>query len=274
MSQAVASTPTPMVEPQTAPSEPERQRYRLVVAYDGTNFHGWQKQKTEAGVWLRTVQGELEVAVMAAVQQPVRLIGASRTDSGVHALGQVAQFDAATRIPVCRLADAINARLEEDVEVVSAAKVPPKFDAISGARAKQYRYRILCSRRRALHLRNYVYRCWWKLDVEAMNAAAQILVGEHDFTGFCAAGSPRLSNVRTVFACAAEAGEPPNEIHIVISGNGFLYNMVRIIAGTLVEVGRGAMPVAQVAQALAEKNRRLAGPTMPPEGLWLEWVRY
>jgi tRNA pseudouridine38-40 synthase len=220
------------------------------------------------------VQGELETAVLATVQQPVNLFGASRTDSGVHALGQVAQFDAATRIPVERLADAINSRLPEDAEVLSAEVAPPDFDAISGARSKQYRYRILCTRRRALHLRKYVYRCWWDLDLAKMNEAAALLMGEHDFSSFCAAGSPRQSNVRTVHNCAVESAPDLSQLHIVISGNGFLYNMVRIIAGTLVEVGRGMMPVAQVAQALAENNRRLSGPTLPAEGLWLEWIKY
>ncbi len=251
-----------------------RQRYRLVVAYDGAAFHGWQKQRTPEGEWLRTVQGELEASAIAALQQPVKVVGASRTDAGVHALGQVAQFDAATRIPVERIPDAINARLAEDVEVLSACVASPRFDAISGAVTKQYRYRILCSPHRPLHLRKYVYHSWWKLDVNQMNAAAAKLVGEHDFTSFCAAGSPRLSNVRTIFAARVEDVSADHEIHLVISANGFLYNMVRIIVGTLVEVGRGAMPPEQVDQALMEKNRRLAGPTLPPEGLWLEWVKY
>lgn len=257
---------------------PRFERYRMTLAYDGTAFHGWQKQRTAEGVWLRTVQGVVEEAVCRTVAQPVQVVGASRTDAGVHALGQVAQFDAATRIPTERLSEAINSRLPHDVEVREVAVADHHFEAISGARSKQYRYRIFNARRRPLQHRHYVYHCWWPLDVGQMNEAAARLVGEHDFTSFAGAGSPRVTNVRTIFACYAErhvdAHVDADEVHIVVSGSGFLYNMVRIIAGTLVDAGRGAVNADDVAEALAARDRRMAGPTLPPEGLWLEWIKY
>ncbi len=255
--------------------EPVRLRYRLTVAYDGTLFHGWQKQKLpSSGEWLRTAQGVLEEAAARATKQPVTLVGASRTDAGVHALGQTAQFDAATRIPISNMAAAINSRLPPDMEVRTAVVAAPDFQAIGGAVSKQYRYRIFNSSARPLHRRNYVYHCWWPLDVEAMNAAAKRLEGEHDFTSLAGMGSPRQTNVRTIFSCAVSRDVANEEVHIVVSGSGFLYNMVRILAGTLLEVGRGAMEPQEMDAMLTGCDRRLAGPTLPPEGLWLEWIRY
>lgn len=258
----------------SAVSRPKRCRYRLQVAYDGASYHGWQKQKDRQGQWLRTVQGTLEDAVVRALQQPITLVGASRTDAGVHALGQVAQFDAATRIPVRNIAAAINARLVDDIEVRDAMIVQGDFNAIGQAVEKEYVYRIYHGRFRPLHLRKYVYHGWRTLEVDRMNAAAAILVGEHDFTAFASAGSPRVCNVRRIYHCRMEQLPQEQEYQMTIRGNGFLYNMVRIVAGTLTEVGRGAMPVEQVSRALQERDRRLAGPTLPPEGLWLRWIRY
>lgn len=264
----------PSVAAEPLSAEVVVRRYLMRLAYDGSQFHGWQKQKTKEGLWLRTVQGVVEEAVAQALAQPIRLVGASRTDSGVHALGQVAQFDAATAIPVERLAAAINARLPEDVEVLEVRLAPKGFDCINAARAKQYRYRIFTSPHRPLHRRNYVWHCWWDLDVERMNAAAQRLVGEHDFSSFTSAGSPRQSNVRTIFECRVEKQAALEEVHVVVCGNGFLYNMVRIIAGTLVEVGRGQFSPEDIDRILAARDRQAAGPTLPPQGLWLEWIRY
>jgi tRNA pseudouridine38-40 synthase len=229
----------------------------------------------------------------------------------------VAQFDAATPIPVERLANAINSRLPEDIEIIRAELAEPDFDAISQAKSKQYRYRVFNALRRPVHLRHYVHHCWWALDLRKMTQAAQRLLGEHDFAGFSAADHNRLTTIRTVHDCRVEVvdvpkvqspesrvreGEAPaeprmsessgcesqvtshksqvagvegeREIQIVVSGSGFLYNMVRIIAGTLLEVGRGAMPPEKVDEILATGNRQLAGPTLPPQGLWLEWIRY
>lgn len=269
-----------------APESPRR--FKLVVAYDGALFHGWQRQLlavpgsppaigqgvgvASGAVELRTVAGVLESAIARTVRMPVRVVGASRTDAGVHALGQVAHFDAETRIPMQRMAEAINSRLPEDVEVRSCEAVGPGFDAIRGAVMKQYRYRIHLSRRRPLDRRLYVWHCWRELDVARMNQAAAALVGEHDFAAFTAAGHGRTTTVRAVSACEVERSG--DEVHIVVRGKGFLYNMVRIIAGTLTEIGRGAMTIDDVRTALSGGDRRRAGPTLPASGLWLEWIRY
>ena len=252
-------------------------RYRLLVAYDGTEFHGWQRQEPPGAAPLRTVQGVLEQAVAEAVGAPVQVMGASRTDAGVHARGQVAAFTAETRIPVERLAMAITARLPEDVCVRSAARVHDGFDPISDCVSKCYRYSIahgvegpdaeLLFERRTT---------WWtrhRLDVDAMRRAAGAIVGTHDFAAFAAANHGRESTVRTVFGCAVT--EPrAGRVAVEVAGSGFLYNMVRIIAGTLVDAGRGKIGVADIGRALASGDRALAGPTLPPHGLRLEWARY
>jgi tRNA pseudouridine38-40 synthase len=313
MAQECTQPPTVPQAAPPGPIQPARRRYRLVVAYDGTLFHGWQKQHPPGCEPLRTVQGVVEAAVVEALQQPINLVGASRTGAGVHAQGQVAQFDAATRIPISRLAAAINSRLPEDVEILTAAEAAPDFEAINQARNKQYRYRVFNAIHRPLRQRNYVYHYWHNLDVAKMNAAAVRLVGRHDFASFTAAGHERLTTVRTIHACVVEEydgdgldtlapGKPPippseaalvipaptkasggsglpalpreREVHIIVQGDGFLYNMVRIIAGTLLEVGRGAVEPEAVDRALAGCDRRLAGPTLPPQGLCLEWIRY
>ncbi len=253
-------------------SEP-RQRYKLTIAYDGSGFHGWQKQEPAGEAPLRTVQGVLEQTMGELLRQPVSLIGASRTDAGVHAIGQVAHVDAALRVPVERLAHAITSRLPEDVEVRHAEPAPPTFDAIKDAVSKRYRYRLHTSAHRPLGLRHMVYHCWTPLNIERMRDAAARLVGEHDFEGFSAAGHGRLCTVRTVHRCVVERANE-DEVHVVVEGSGFLYNMVRIIAGTLVEVGRGRFEPEQVDRVLATTDRRLAGPTLPPSGLFLEWIRY
>ncbi len=255
------------------------QRYKMTIAYDGSDFCGWQVQNNPLAPPLRTVQGVVHEAVMRTIDQPTFVQGASRTDSGVHALGQVGHFDADTRIPPDKLAKAINSRLPEDVEILSVEPVAADFDACRGAVEKQYRYRIWNSSRRPLHVRRLVYNNWVPLEISLMRDAAARLVGEHDFAGFAAAGHNRLTTVRTIFGCEVQElrGEPPlhaEEVHIVVRGSGFLYNMVRIIAGTLLDVGRGRLPLEQVDRAIAEAKRELAGPTLPPQGLYLEWIRY
>ncbi len=248
------------------------QRFLLTIAYDGSGYHGWQKQEPPDKTPLRTVQGVVEDVLKRLLTQRIYLLGASRTDAGVHALGQIAQFDAASPIPIERMAEAINSRLPSDVEVRNVRTVPDGFDVINAVRSKQYRYRIHNSHWRPLEKRNIVWHCWFELDVERMNDAAARLVGTHDVAGLAAAGHGRQSTVRTILDCRVEREDP--EVHIVVEGDGFLYNMVRIIAGTLVEVGRGHFTPDVIDRVLASGDRAQAGPTLPPEGLWLDWIKY
>ncbi len=255
------------------------QRYKLTLAYDGSAFHGWQKQEPPGEEPLRTVQGELEQVLVRLLGTPsdaLRLVGASRTDSGVHALGQVAQFDADTPIPLDRLALAINARLPDDVEVRRVEPAPPGFECISQATNKQYRYRVFNAEHKPLWVRNAVYHCFnAKLDVGRMCEAAKRLIGTHDIEGFSAAGHGRENTVRTIFDCRVFTDIAyPDEVHTTIQGSGFLYNSVRIIAGTLVEVGRGRFEPSHVDTILKTADRQIAGPTLPPQGLCLQWVEY
>jgi len=264
-------------------------RYKLTVAYDGTAFHGWQRQEPLGQPVLRTAQGVLEDALVRVLRQPreaLALLGASRTDAGVHAIGQVCHLNTTSPIPPERMVRAINSRLPDDLEVRAAEVVDLSFDAIRDATDKQYRYRIFDAPFRPLGLRNLVYQHPMRpsFDVMRMNDGARRLVGTHDVEGFAAVAHGRATTVRTVHRCCVEehpipaglAGEGAagRELHVVISGSGFLYNMVRIVAGTLVEVGRGAMEPERIDEVLATQERRLAGPTLPAMGLCLEWVAY
>ncbi len=341
-------------------------RYKLTIAYDGTEFCGWQKQfphsdavpshmhgfkDSDPGEWegeggdaaaaptspppgagliepplsaaptspppgagerarlrreLRTVQSVVERAVRLVVREPVVVTGASRTDAGVHARGQVAAFSTlesgrgrgwpAERgtLPLMR---AVNARLPDDVLVRRVEIVPEEFNPIGDAAAKGYRYSLWCADHRPLWARRTVMHLWHRMDVGAMRACAAEFVGEHDFAAFAATGHGRLTTVRTVHGCevvevgadegdeaagregaewarSGEAEGAVQRLEIRVWGNGFLWNMVRIIAGTLVEAGKGKCGPERVREALRTGDRRLAGPTLPAQGLCLEWIRY
>ncbi len=253
-------------------TEAVSQRYKLLIAYDGSAFHGWQKQEPPDAPVLRTVQGVMHDALLRLFKQPINLVGASRTDSGVHAKGQVAHFEAVSRVPVERMAMAINSRLPEDIEVRQAEAVSPGFDSIRCAVTKQYTYTIHNIDERPLGLRHLVYHYRHTLDADLMNGAAQRLVGEHDFEGFSAAGHGRESTIRTIHRC--EVKRDGGQVVITVEGNGFLWNMVRIIAGTLLEVGRGRFEPEHIDEILRTAERQLAGPTLPPHGLCLEWIKH
>ncbi len=253
-------------------------RFKLTVAYDGTGFHGWQKQvPPDAPEPLRTVQGVLEQTVREVVREPITLLGASRTDAGVHARGQVATFATAATIPVERMARALNSRLPDEIQVVEATVVADSFNPIGDATGKGYRYAIAHGTadgaRRPLFDRHFVATVESRLCPERMDIAARALVGEHDFTSFTRKNHGRDTTVRTVYDCRVHA-DGPDRLHIDVSGNGFLYNMVRIIAGTLVDVGRERRTPESIPAILAARDRAAAGPTLPPEGLCLMWVRY
>lgn len=259
-------------------------RYLLRLAYEGTDFSGWQAQH-KGGVEVesvRTVQALVQRAVREAIREPAVVMGASRTDAGVHAAGQVAAFTRsddpdAPGAPEHALLAAINARLPDDVLVLECRRVRPCFEPISDARAKGYRYTLRDGASRPLWDRRFVHHVQMRpgdaLDVDAMRAGAAHLVGEHDFGAFAKAGHGRLSTVRTVHACEVIRHDD-GRITIDISGNGFLHNMVRIIAGTLVDAGKGKTTPARIDEALRTGDRTLAGPTLPPTGLRLEWIEY
>ena len=237
-------------------------RVKLIVAYDGTNYRGWQVQPN--GV---TIESVLNEALTELLNEPIAVIGASRTDSGVHARGNIAVFDTAHRMPADRICIALNQRLPEDIRVQSSEEVAPDWHPRRGSSTKIYEYRIQNSRIEMPTERLYAYFCYLPLSVEAMQKAADYLVGEHDFKSFCSANTQALHTVRTIYSLKVEKRE--DLITIRISGGGFLYNMVRIIAGTLMEVGRGFYPPEEVARILAAKDRRQAGPTAVARGLTL-----
>jgi tRNA pseudouridine38-40 synthase len=271
-------------------------RYKITIAYCGTDFHGWQRQhdtrehpdigassgeqvhetSINARPRLRTVQDTIERAVREVVREPVTVLGASRTDAGVHAVGQVAAFTAAREIPVDKLPRAITSRLPGDVVVRQAHIVPDSFDPIRDAIAKGYRYRFVHScatEQRPLFSRNFVTSTAYRLDPGRMNEAARLVIGEHDFASFTRVAHGRESTVRTVYQCKVDRTSKRG-CSLEVVGNGFLYNMVRILAGTLLEVGRGAMDPEQIPTILAARDRSAAGPTLPPNGLCLMWIRY
>jgi len=239
---------------------------RLLIEYDGTNYHGWQIQPGDA-----TVQQTVINAIRKITGEPVNLIGAGRTDAGVHAEGQVANFRTETRIETKRLPLAINSELPDDIVIKGANEVPPEFHAQFDAQGKTYRYQIWNSRiRPALNRHRHA---WVKapLDVGRMSDAALTFVGTHDFESF-ASECREKDSVRTV--SELELGGEGELITMRISADGFLYSMVRAIAGTLIDVGRGHLAVDEVPQMLAARDRRQGGPTAPACGLYLVEVQY
>lgn len=242
-------------------------RYMLVVAYDGTNYCGWQVQPGRA-----TIEGELNKALSGLLGQEIEVIGASRTDSGVHSLGNVAVFDAETRIPGEKFKYALNQRLPEDIRVQESRETSRDFHPRHCSSQKTYEYRI-CSRETELPTeRLYAHFTYRTLDIERMQRAAAYVVGEHDFKSFCSAGSQVRETVRTVYSLIVEQEE--SLIKIRITGSGFLYNMVRIIAGTLMEVGMGAREPEEMESIIAACDRSFAGPTAPARGLRLVKIQY
>ena len=240
-------------------------RVMLVVAYDGSACHGWQLQPGK-----RTVESELNQALSGLLKEDIQVTGASRTDSGVHALCNVAVFDTASRIPGEKFSYALNQRLPEDIRIQSSREVAPDFHPRHCDSRKTYEYRILNREFPLPTKRLYAYFTYTPLDVEKMKRAAEFLVGEHDFASFCSASSSAVSTVRRIYELTVE--KEGDEIVIRVCGNGFLYNMVRIIAGTLMEAGCGRRRPEEMADILAAKNRCAAGPTAPACGLTL--VKY
>lgn len=240
---------------------------KLTLAYDGTDFAGFQVQPQ-----VRTVQGELSAALSKVLGEEVKVVGAGRTDAGVHARAQVVNFLTAARIPLERLPAALNSCLPRDVTVWQAEEVPAKFHARYSAKSKVYRYLMQVAPYPSPFLRRFSWHLPFPLDVAAMRAAAAELTGEHDFTSFCAAGGAAKSHVRTLkrLAVAEEGGL----VAVEAAADGFLYKMVRNLVGTLVEVGRGALKPEDMGRILAARDRKAAGPTAPPQGLILWQIDY
>lgn len=243
----------------------------LVVQYDGRGFHGFQLQGQ-----LRTVQLVLEEAVQRLTGFRSRVAGAGRTDAGVHALGQVAYFETASRIPLERWVPAMNSVLPRDVAVLRVFEPPEGFHPRYSAKAKVYAYAIYNAPVRCPFLDGRAYHFPGDVDVEVMGLEAQEMIGRHDFRAFCATGSSIRSTVREVYAADVRVlpAGPGRLILLTMEANGFLYNMVRICAGTLLDIARGRLPRGTVRRCLETRRREDAGITLPGEGLWLVGVRY
>lgn len=242
-------------------------RVKLVVAYDGTNYCGWQIQPNGL-----TIQEVLEHHLSELLKEEIRIVGASRTDAGVHAMGNVAAFNTSARMPADRISFAMNTRLPEDIRIQESMEVPMEFHPRFADTVKTYEYRIFNRKFPDPTKRLYSFFYYYPLDVEQMRKGAVHLVGEHDFKSFCTAKPDVENTVRTVYSLDISREE--DMITLRIRGNGFLYNMVRIIAGTLIRVGAGAIEPEDVARILEAKDRSLAGETARPEGLTLMKIEY
>lgn len=242
-------------------------RVKLIVAYDGTKYCGWQIQ--DNGI---TVEETLNKRLSELLNEKITIIGASRTDSGVHALGNVAVFDTQSRIPPEKISFALNQRLPEDIVIRDSCEVPldwhPRYQDCS----KTYEYKIYNYRFPNPMVRMYSHFVYYPLNVEKMQQAADILKGEHDFKSFCSKRGQQLTTVREIYELDVTRKEDMITIHI--RGNGFLYNMVRIIAGTLIKVGLGVYPPDYVQEILQGLDRNLAGPKAPACGLTLLGIQY
>ncbi|QXM07344.1 tRNA pseudouridine(38-40) synthase TruA [Crassaminicella indica] len=240
---------------------------KLIIEYDGTNFSGWQIQPNA-----RTVQEVIEKSLEKIMKKPVKINGSGRTDAGVHALGQVANFCEKFSIPVEKIPLALNALLPKEISIKNAIEVPKDFHARYNAVGKEYIYKIYNGAIRSPILRNYTYFVPKPLNIEKMKMACDYFVGEHDFKGFMASKSGVVDTIRNIYALQVYKKD---EILIIKAiGNGFLYNMVRIIAGTLVDVGIGKIKVEDIPYIIKSGKREKAGHTAPPQGLYLSKVFY
>lgn len=240
---------------------------KAILEYDGTNYKGFQVQRQ-----VLTVQMVLEQALEKLTREKIKIIGAGRTDAGVHALGQTINFITDSTIPTERFALALNSCLPRDIRVLTAVQVPHSFHARYSAVWKRYRYLIRCGTSGGVFWRNYALILSDPVDVALMQEAAAYLVGTHDFRCFCAGGGEAKTTVRTITQCSLE--KTGSGIILEVVADGFLYHMVRNIVGTLLQAGRGQRQPSEMLQILASKDRKQAGPTAPPQGLYLVEVGY
>lgn len=246
-------------------------KFALKVSYDGTHFCGWQRQKNG-----RTVQQVLEETAEKIFSAPVKIAGSGRTDAGVHAQGQVCHLEGGTAIPAEKLRECFNQLLPPDVRVLQSAAAVDTFDCTRGAKRKTYRYTAYVSESELPLLERYAVRVKEELCLDAMRACASILEGEHDFKAFCAAGSSAKTSVRTVYEVTVKENQSDGHTvyEVTVCGNGFLYNMVRIMAGAIFSVGSGRRTLDDVLQALATGDRTCLDRTMPAKGLTMVSVEY
>ncbi len=263
-------------------------RILMRVAYDGTAYSGWQLQPNAA-----TIEGELNKALFDLTGEEIQVIGASRTDAGVHSLGNICVFDSDTQIPAEKICYALNTRLPEDIRVTQSREVDIDFHPRHIDSEKTYEYRIWNDRFPSPVLSRYSHFSYRRIDIDKMREAAELLVGEHDFGAFCSTGSQAETTVRTIYRLdvveeyykdyKVDVSDDEKEdeldgfgrmIKIRVTGSGFLYNMVRIIAGTLLDIGTGLLEVSDMEKALSTHNREDAGPTAPACGLTMIGIRY
>lgn len=240
---------------------------KLVIEYQGKDFNGWQKQPNKLNI-----QGEIERVIGSITGEEIDLIGSGRTDAGVHSFGQVANFKTNSNIPIDKFALAINSKLKKSIVIKSAEEVDERFHSRYSAHSKKYRYVICNSPTGTAIYRELEYQFPIKLDVEKMQKAAKYFEGEHDFSAFKASGTSSKNSVRKIFK--AEVFEKDERVYIELTGNGFLYNMVRIISGTLLEVGIGKIKPEEIPEIIESKDRKRAGKTLPAVGLYLVEVSY
>lgn len=248
-------------------AEPIKRRVKLIISYDGTNYCGWQVQIN--GI---TVEEVINRELSRMLGEDIAVIGASRTDSGVHALGNVAVFDTFSKIPPEKMCFALNQRLPDDIRIQDSCEVPLDFHPRYCDSTKTYEYKILNRRFDNPVMRLYTHFVYMPLDYEKMQEAAKYLVGEHDFKSFCSARTQVTDTVRTIYSL--DVSKEDDIIKIRISGNGFLYNMVRIIVGTLIKVGLKVYPPEYVKEILEACDRNVAGPKAPAKGLTLIGIVY
>ena len=244
------------------------QTFKLIIEYDGTDYHGWQRQKND-----RSVQGEIEAALFIMTGRKITVIGSGRTDAGVHALAQVASFRCDTHLTAGVFQKGLNSLLDVDVVIRNCHRAVDDFHARYNAKRKTYQYRIINSELPAAIGRQYAWHIRRPLDVQAMRRALPYIIGEHDFTSFEGTGSPRNTAVRHVMRAEIQEA-PDNRVFLDITANGFLKHMVRNLVGTLVEIGLGKYTPEDMGQILEARNRSRAGATAPPQGLFLVNVEY
>ena len=244
-----------------------KRNIKLTIAYNGAAYHGWQVQPGRP-----TIQGTIEEKLEQLFQCTTRICGTSRTDAGVHALGQVANLVTWSRIPTCNMKRAINDVLPSDICIVDLEDAPPGFDPIGGPKDKQYQYKIYAGKDKPIFQQNLCWHYPYVLDADKMNAAAQKLVGTMDFKSFACARDYRTDSIRTIFKC--EVVRAGDWITIDVQGNRFMYNMVRNIVGTLVDIGRGFWEPEQIDQIIQARDRRAAGMLAPAGGLYLVKINF